>query len=540
MDTAPRAMLEDLSQEPLEVRLVADVTSCRACDWFWRQPPYGPYPAFDFLTDFPEQVLARGRMAPPAEGQAAPWLDGRSVGDFVNPQILHGCRKAPIMTIGINPNLTAFWPGTEAAGWAYPRFSNYARYAYHYRHRTLYQESLDADFIRRHVDDADALKAEGAGYLKNVAFANDTRRWEITIAYDDGRLGDKTYTVAWDETRNFVLLYDRCFTPPEAPQFEADAVIAGFQAIPDDHEVGVLSNLVGYYQRFVPMLEILDSYYRALGKRPRLAMAEDVCQLDMVACASPGWGAKYEIDKQEVVANCVVDKAWAIKQLVQSNPKLIVFSGRSAYEMFHGVFPKMIVPTLDPTGREIYDLLASTCRWPYYLEIDEEVNGRPYRLRARVVVTPHFSYDDNFVPHTRFSPRAWGEFRATEPEAVEALEAEERILEPSRDGYIPVDIRDLGDVGLRFPGAVRHLLRNFYEPVQMIASALIQEAVMGNLTFDDAQGRLARADGSCHFCVNGAWQFPEGCVYEKPDEARQPDGFLEAVVAKAVATASAA
>jgi hypothetical protein len=37
---------------------------------------------------------------------------------------MDGCRKAPIMTIGINPNLTAFAPGRAGASWCYPDFSD--------------------------------------------------------------------------------------------------------------------------------------------------------------------------------------------------------------------------------------------------------------------------------------------------------------------------------------------------------------------------------------------------------------------------------
>ena len=66
---------------------------------------------------------------------------------FPDPAILAGCRKAPIMTVGINPNLTAVAPGRQGAEWAYPSFigsdaDRLARYASDYRYRTVFQERL--------------------------------------------------------------------------------------------------------------------------------------------------------------------------------------------------------------------------------------------------------------------------------------------------------------------------------------------------------------------------------------------------------------
>ena len=38
------------------------------------------------------------------------WVDAVSAGKkFVEPAILRGCRKAPVMTVGINPNLSAYF-----------------------------------------------------------------------------------------------------------------------------------------------------------------------------------------------------------------------------------------------------------------------------------------------------------------------------------------------------------------------------------------------------------------------------------------------
>src|SRR2546426_2504991 len=104
---------------PLEVELVYRVRGCRSCSFFWpsdpAQQPYGPFPSFD--------VHLGDRQAPDPDPSVVsyPWMVATTrAPSFPDPEIADGCRKAPIMTIGINPNLTAFAPGTAGATWACP------------------------------------------------------------------------------------------------------------------------------------------------------------------------------------------------------------------------------------------------------------------------------------------------------------------------------------------------------------------------------------------------------------------------------------
>src|SRR5262245_54952688 len=128
------------ANDPLEVKLAFQVKQCRTCQFFWppkQQPPtYGPYPTYDFEQNYPAQT------APPAKSAFSyPWVHGATnLQGFPEPEVIDGCRKAPIMTIGINPNLTAALPETTGAAWAYPRFSDTAhsngltKYAWYYRY----------------------------------------------------------------------------------------------------------------------------------------------------------------------------------------------------------------------------------------------------------------------------------------------------------------------------------------------------------------------------------------------------------------------
>jgi len=364
---------------PWEVSLLEDVIACRSCGWFWRDNPYGPYPAFDFEEDFPGRFLTAGN------GDAANAFSGQLAGQsMILPQVLHGCRKAPIMTIGINPNLTGFRPGTAGASWAYPLFSDLRRSAYYYRYRTVHQESLPLDVIARHLKTDGAVLAEASGRLVGARRPMTDREVTLTIAYDDPDLGTKEIARNWDVENHLVILFDPVGNDGlEGPaQFAAGDVIAGIIDIPNGPEGTILKNRVGYYQRFVPILERLSGFLRAEGHDPDLRLGEDVCQLDMVGCASPGWGSAYDIDKDEVVGNCVRNHAWALKQLLQTNPRMIVFSGRSAFQMFADVFGGAIQPELPEIG-ETYGLLAETCRRPYYLTIESGAMDPPFRLRAR-------------------------------------------------------------------------------------------------------------------------------------------------------------
>ena len=64
---------------------------------------WGSYHSFDYATAGPpegpgivQKVVYRGKTA-------------------LVPEILSGCRKAPILSVGINPNLPGYWPPTRNA-----------------------------------------------------------------------------------------------------------------------------------------------------------------------------------------------------------------------------------------------------------------------------------------------------------------------------------------------------------------------------------------------------------------------------------------
>jgi hypothetical protein len=110
-------------KDPLEIELVYNVRPCGTCAFFWPEnpatQPYGPYSMYDFSSNFPDEKGPEGKQS------SFVWIQGttRPAG-FPDAEVMDGCRKAPIMTIGINPNMTAFAPGRTGASWCYPSFSS--------------------------------------------------------------------------------------------------------------------------------------------------------------------------------------------------------------------------------------------------------------------------------------------------------------------------------------------------------------------------------------------------------------------------------
>src|SRR4051812_40721264 len=100
------------SQLPVEVELVFEIMPCQAqrvaetpgakphaCAYF---RDWGEYHSFDYAS-----------AGPPKPGM-------QTQADYVGrapllPEMLSGCRKAPILAVGINPNLPAWWPNQRGS-----------------------------------------------------------------------------------------------------------------------------------------------------------------------------------------------------------------------------------------------------------------------------------------------------------------------------------------------------------------------------------------------------------------------------------------
>jgi hypothetical protein len=528
---------------PLEVKLVDEVRECRTCQWFWGStPPYGNFPVYDWNEDFPEAVRNQKQTTDYISQQPA--FTGKACGqEQITPGIMHGCRKAPIMTIGINPNMTAYFPGISGGRWSYPFFDKKERYAYYYRWHNVYQESLGDDFIKDNVDRASAIIAEKDGWLLDAERSSDHRWLLLTIKYA-GEGEKREIEVAWSDDFRFVILVEEGYPEGENPGFKKGDIIGGKIKGLKKEEVQIYENSVSYYQRYI---YVLQDFQKIIGDElPEgcLSIAEDVAQHDMIACASPGWSSKYDIPTERITESCVINHGYIVSQLIQSRPKVIVIVGGSSLEMFAQVFAPFMkdldyqYETLDSDGnsiivqKEVYQLLKETTEREKFLHIKID----DFELKTRIVISPHFSYSSNFVEQSRLSELAWQAFTSDFPEDVKILKEEKRIQPNTWNDIVPIRIYGKNDElkqKLSF-AAWQVLMAYYYDPLMMLAEVLEQEYRAKRLVYDEEIQHFKRSEGSCQFCVNELWKFPEGCPYGKTSEPSPSEGELEEVVQKVI------
>ena len=551
-----------VADDPIEVQLAFQVRSCGSCGFFWpqrkNQQPYGPYTSFDFDVNVPYAAI-------PGEGSGPqPWVTGRTRPPaFPNGEVIDGCRKAPIMTIGINPNLTAFAPGQTGAAWAYPDFSSdngtdaWAKYAWYYRYRTVYQERLSLDFIKQFMLPEGRVIAPRPGRVVTATRLTDSPEWTVAVRYDGDPADTLLQLPGTVGDFPFVMLID---VYPPNNTFAAGDVIAGRLAVPQGIQVEVMQQPQTYYMQFVPVLQQFQETLRSAGLPADLRIGEDVAQLDMVACASPHWNPGFlggDTDSiARIVDNCVSQNAWAIKQLVHTRPAILYVVSQSSWNMFHAAFGAHIrrdVPiSSDPVDKD-FTLLRETTdpAHPAYIEFDVEIDGNRYQHRTRLVITPHFSYSTNFLPQLRFPQAVWTQLQQADVDCVAAMTAANgfTVIPPAPNypnDYVVVQLSNDPETAQKsldllrpFTNAWTIIEPCYHDPHTTMASVLEDMYASGELSWSDqggGRGYLARNDGSCKFCVNRHWQFPGECRYDKTKEPSPPAGFLEQVATRIVAT----
>ncbi|MCP3966065.1 MAG: hypothetical protein GY750_18170 [Lentisphaerae bacterium] len=499
---------------PIEVQLVSEVKSCRTCKWFWEGvPPYGPYPSYTWTETFPE-VVREPLPQQPGPMEPIKWLQAISTGcNLIEPAVMHGCRKAPIMTMGINPNLTSYFPSTSGARWAYPLFEEDAKYAYHYRHQTIFQESLDAAFLLSHLEEGSEIKAAHDGWIISTARSADHRWLLLTVQYKN-EPEVTSIELAWTPDERYVVLFDKSRKPEGEPDFKRGDIIAGIFKLPEEIKVDIYENCTPYYQRFI---NVLDRFKEMCGDQladAELTIGEDVAQHDLIACASPGWSSRYDIPTERITHNCVKTHGYAVSQVIQSQPELLIIVGRSSVEMFGEVFGPYM--DLEWRNKDIFQLLKETTQREKYLEI----NYHKYSLKTRIIACPHFSYWQNFVPHSRLSAEAWKVFQKEFSSDAEVLEAEDRVQPPGYNDFIAIRIQGEDDE-IKDKISVQGwniIMAYHFIPFDMMAKVLTDMFSKGQLTYDDSTHHLNRTKGACRYCSNKLWQFPERCPYHKETE----------------------
>ena len=160
-DMASEILFRDrLAETPDEVRVVWETMTCRGmrycyeradhpCHWFF---DYGPFHAYD--------IVAEERWPPVKVGETDSIYVGKR---YQIPELLSGCRKAPIMSVGLNPNLRAVTQPRRI----YPYFDDIQQYARHFRYRTTFKHSIEKEYYNKHITNG-AAKFEENDFIPLV------------------------------------------------------------------------------------------------------------------------------------------------------------------------------------------------------------------------------------------------------------------------------------------------------------------------------------------------------------------------------------
>jgi hypothetical protein len=554
-----------LTGDPMEIELVFNVRPCGTCEFFWPDNPndqsYGPYPLFDFKENFPKENKA---IETPKMYE---WLQAKTVeSGFPNGEVMDGCRKTPIMTIGINPNMTAFAPGTNGASWAYPRFTSdddtdgFAKYAYYYRYRNVYQERYEFDYVKQYLltnseitvtkkvtVTQDQIKAAKDGKIVSANRPGAGPTFDLVIQYD-GEDNDITITLQRDKgLPRYVLLFD---DREPTNVFKAGNVIAAKLEVPAGEDVNVYQKLQTYYEQLVPTLNSFSEFLKSKGFNDAdIKIGEDVGQLDMVGCASPHWKPSFLGGSQDsenlIISNCVSKNAWAMKQLIMTRPSVLFLVGESSYNMFKKFFGNLIYrnkPLPDRPSDYAFTLFHDTIdsKDPTMFKYETEIDGTSYNIETRLIVTPHFSFSSNFVPQIRLYSSKREELEQEFPECFKFIKFDDRITvsEPNK-GYDSYSWSEEDNESIlsilqdKYADCWAKMSWDYYNPHAQMAQVLEDLYSEGKLSYNASgdSGYLKRSEGGCRFCVNKHWTFPEGCPYDKNKEDEDiPASFISQVV----------
>src|SRR4029079_6154688 len=171
------------SRLPTEVELAYEVMSCNAmriaqeplnaphpCSYFRK---WGSYHSYDYTID----------GAPSERGIVH---EARYVGRApLVPEMLSGCRKAPIMAVGINPNLPGWWQNLR--GSLNPLFDDFQQYAHYFRYRRTAKPELSA--------------GDYAAFGGSATDVPPTSQFELNVPKD--AQGEATITVQWREQKMY-------------------------------------------------------------------------------------------------------------------------------------------------------------------------------------------------------------------------------------------------------------------------------------------------------------------------------------------------
>jgi hypothetical protein len=317
------------TQLPVEVELVYEVMSCQAmrvaqepgaephpCSYFRR---WGTYHSYDYTIDSPP-VTPGIRHRTRYVGRAP-----------LVPELLSGCRKAPIMAVGINPNLPGWWATHRGA--LNPLFDDYRQYAHYFRYRTREKLEVTPDDYARY-----------GGGDHDTPFSG----FQLDVPEDaDGNRVLEVQLQAQRMYEGYQDLLDRLARDMEWP--------AGALQVGEDLTYG---NMVA---------------------------SPSARWTTLPAPSDPQLPPMTNEERAGIVTECLRERKYFLRQLFQSLPTvLLVFSQNTANAFVGEMRPRFVSGDPEP-GEPIMDLMAREIRLRYGHAADD----RP--LEARVLFAPHIT-----------------------------------------------------------------------------------------------------------------------------------------------------
>lgn len=322
----------EVSRLPTEVELVYEVMPCNAlrtaqepgvrphpCSYFRR---WGRYHSYDYAAEGP----------PPQPGIAQESVYvGRGP---LAPEVLSGCRKAPILAVGINPNLPGWWPATRS--WVNPLFDDYQQYAHYFRYRAIAKLQLPpADYV-----------ALGGGGPADSPFSDQ----ELEVPVDPQ--GRRRIPV----------------------ELQPQTMYATYQGLLD-----ALAAAMGWPSQ-------------------QLVVGEDLAYANMVACPSAKWTTRASAadptlpamtlsERAGIVTECFRERRYFLRQLFQALPSVILVFSQSTANAFNGELRDRLLVGTPAVDEPLEELMDREVRLVY----GELADGSS--LDARVVYSPHITGD---------------------------------------------------------------------------------------------------------------------------------------------------
>jgi hypothetical protein len=329
----------EVSRLPTEVELVYEVMPCNAlrtaqepgrrphpCSYFRR---WGRYHSYDYAAEGP----------PPQPGivQESVYV-GR--GPLV-PEVLSGCRKAPILAVGINPNLPGWWPATRS--WVNPLFDDYQQYAHYFRYRAIAKLQLPpADYLAMGGGPADSPFTDQ----------------ELEVPIDPH--GQRRIPV----------------------ELQPQTMYETYQGLLD-----ALAAAMGWPAQHLTVGE--DLAYANMVACPSAKWTTRASATD------PSLPAMTLDERAGIVTECFRERRYFLRQLFQSLPAVIMVFSQSTANAFNNELRDRLVVGTPATNEPLEQLMDREVRLVY----GEMADGSS--LGARVVYSPHITGDPQHFSQAR-------------------------------------------------------------------------------------------------------------------------------------------